>query len=282
MSDNPSLSDHAMITFHFTIAKPAEQWYRNVRKTNWKDYKDNTLPSEAQKLFPLRELNSPRELDSKAEEFTKCIMDAYKKSCPLKRAGNKNKPNPWWNENLKSLRRETRRLERKAKRSNQNADWDLFKESRKALKSEIRKSKRQSWRDLCERTEGLSPLARLYKILKWDSNSQLGSIEKPDGSFTNSPEETLQCMLDVHLSDPELPDPGAEVLDHGPILSGLEEVIVTGEKAKFAVDQFKPYKSPGGEGVYPILLQQGWETIEPVFLMICRASIKLGYIPKIW
>ena len=282
VSDNPSLSDHAMITFHFTIAKPAEQWYRNVRKTNWMDYKENTLPSEAQKLFPLRELNSPRELDSKAEEFTKCIMNAYKKSCPLKRAGNKNKPNPWWNENLKSLRRETRRLERKAKRSNQNADWDLFKESRKAFKSEIRKSKRQSWRDLCERTEGLSPLARLYKILKWDSNSQLGSIEKPDGSFTNSPEETLQCMLDVHLSDPVLPDPGAEVLDHSPILSGLEEVIVTGEKAKFAVDQFKPYKAPGGEGVYPILLQQGWETLEPVFLMICRASIKLGYIPKIW
>ena len=89
-------------------------------------------------------------------------------------------------------------------------------------------------------------------------------------------------MLDVHLSDPELPDPGAEVLDHSPILSGLEEVIVTGEKAKFAVDQFKPYKAPGGEGVYPILLQQGWETLEPVFLMICRASIKLGYIPKIW
>ena len=89
-------------------------------------------------------------------------------------------------------------------------------------------------------------------------------------------------MLDVHLSDPELPDPGAEVLDHNPILSGLEEVIVTGEKAKFAVDQFKPYKTPGGEGVYPILLQQGWETLEPVFLLICRASIKLGYIPKIW
>ena len=282
VSDNPSLSDHAMITFHFTITRPTQQWYRNVRKTNWKDYKESTLPAEVQKLYPLRELRSPMELDSKAEEFTKSIIDAYKKSCPLKRVGNKNKPNPWWNENLKSLRRETRRVERKAKRSNQGADWDLFKESRKAFKSEIRKSKRQSWRELCDQTEGLSPLARLYKILKWDSNSQLGSIEKPDGSFTNSPEETLQCMLDIHLSDPELPEPGAEVLDHSPMLSGPGEVIVTGEKAKYAVDQFKPYKSSGGDGVYPILLQEGWETLEPIFLLICRASLKLGHIPKIW
>jgi ribonuclease HI len=282
VSDNPSLSDHAMITFHFTIARPTEQWYRNVRKTNWKDYKESTLPAEINKLFPLSELRSISELDSKAEELTKSIIDAYKKSCPLKKAGNKHKPNPWWNEDLTSLRRESRRLGRKAKRSNQDADWDSFIESRKALKREIRKSKRQSWRDLCERTEGLHPLARLYKILKWDSNSQLGSIEKSDGSFTNSPEETLQCMLDVHLSDPELPGPGEEVLDHNPILSELGEEIVTVEKAKYAVELFKPYKSPGGDGVYPIMLQEGWETLEPIFLLICRASLKLGHIPKIW
>ena len=103
-----------------------------------------------------------------------------------------------------------------------------------------------------------------------------------DGSFTNSPEETLQCMLDIHLSDPELLEPGNEVLEHNPILSDLGEVIVTGEKAKYAADQFKPYKAPEGDGVHPILLQEGWETLEPVFLMICRASLKLGHIPKIW
>lgn len=282
VSDNPSLSDHAMITFHFTITRPTDIWYRNVRKTNWKDYKESSLPAEVNRLFPLREPGSNRELDSQAEELTKSIICAYEKSCPLIRAGNKHKQNPWWTEDLASLRRETRRVERKAKRTNLVTDWDLFKETRKALKSEIRKNKRQSWRDLCERTEGLAPLARLYKILKWDANSQLGSIEKSDGSFTNSPEETLQCMLDIHLSDPELPDPGNEVLEINPILSELGEVIVTGEKAKYAVEQFKPYKSPGGDGVYPIMLQEGWETLEPIFLMICRASLKLGHIPKIW
>ena len=56
VSDNPSLSDHAMITFHLTITSPAERWYRNVRKTNWKDFK-RFLPVERDKLLPLNEIS---------------------------------------------------------------------------------------------------------------------------------------------------------------------------------------------------------------------------------
>ena len=104
-------------------------------------------------------------------------------------------------------------------------------------------------------------------------NSQLGSIEKSDGNFTNSPEETLQCMLDTHLRDPEVTQLNEEVLDHNPIISDLGEEIFTEERARYAVDQFKPYKSPGGDGVYPIMLQAGWETLEPLYLEICKASI---------
>ena len=154
-------------------------------------------------------------------------------------------PNPWWNNNLSTLRQETKRLERKAKRSNNETDWDAFKESQKELKHHNRKSVRSSWRDLCEETDGLSPMVRLYKILKWDSNSQLGSIEKSDGSFTNSPEETLQYMLETHLKEPEEIEPDEAVLDHFPILSNLGYVIFSEEKARYAVEQFKPYKSPG-------------------------------------
>ena len=34
VSDKPSLSDHAMITFHFTKTSSADYWYRNVRKAS--------------------------------------------------------------------------------------------------------------------------------------------------------------------------------------------------------------------------------------------------------
>ena len=281
VSDKPSLSDHAMITFHFTKARSPEHWYRNVRKANWKDYK-TFLPEEISKLLPITEIRSIQELDYRAEAITKSIIDAYNKSNPLKKVGNKHDPNPWWSNELASLRKETRRLERKAHRSDQDVDWDAFIESRKAFKKEIRRARRMSWRELCEQTEGLPPLVRLYKILKWDSNSQLGSIEKSDGSFTNSPEETLKCMLDTHLGNPEGTEPNEEVLEHIPILSEMGEEIFTKEKAKYALDLFKPYKSPGSDGIYPIMIQEGWETLQPLYLEICKASVKLGHIPKIW
>ena len=281
VSDKPSFSDHAMITFHFTKARSADHWYRNVRKANWKDYK-KFLPVEIRELLPLVEIRSIQELDTIAEGITKSIINAYNKSCLLKKAGNKHGPNPWWNNELTTLRNQTTRLERKAKRTDQDADWDAFRDSRNAFKREIKKAKRLSWRELCEQTDGLPPLVRLYKILKWDSNSQLGCIEKPDGSFTNSPEETLQCMLDVHLGNPEVTNPNEEVLDHAPIYSDLGDEIFTEEKAQYAVNLFKPYKSPGGDGVYPIMLQEGWEILQPLYLKVCRASIKLGHIPKTW
>ena len=233
VSDRPSLSDHEIITFHFTIAKPPEQWYRNVRKTNWKDYQ-TYLSVETRNLLH-GEINSTNELDTLAEGVTKCINNAFKKSCQLKRVGNKHEPNPWWNEELASLKKETARLGRKAGRLNQEADWDSFKESRKTFKKEIRKAKRQSWRELCEQTEGLPPLARLYRILKWDANSKLGSIEKSDGSFTNSPEETLQCMLDIHLKNPEDPEP-AVVQSNIPLYYPMGEEIFTEEKARYALE----------------------------------------------
>ena len=244
VSDKPSLSDHAMITFHFTKTKQADSWYRNVRKSNWKDYK-KLLPIEISKILPFGEIRSTQDLDSWAELLTKNIIDTHVKSCPLKKAGNKHDPNPWWNNELSTLRNRTRRLERKAKRTDQETDWDAFRDARNAFKAEIRRTKRWSWRELCEQTEGLPPLVRLYKILKWDSNAQLGSIEKPDGSFTNSPEETLQCMLDVHLGEPEATEPDEERLDQTPIYSEMGNVIFTKERATYAVSQFKPYQITG-------------------------------------
>ena len=103
VSDNPSLSDHAMITFHFAIVKPKAHWFGNVRKTNWKDF-FLILPDERDKLLLQTEMRSIANLDSPAEALSKYMHNAYEKSSPLKKAGTKHDPNPWWNNNLSTLR----------------------------------------------------------------------------------------------------------------------------------------------------------------------------------
>ena len=67
-----------------------------------------------------------------------------------------------------------------------------------------------------------------------------------------------------------------------PLYYPMGEEIFTEEKARYALEQFKPYKSPSGDGVYPIMLQAGWETLEPIYLKMSKASLRLGHIPKVW
>jgi Reverse transcriptase (RNA-dependent DNA polymerase) len=64
--------------------------------------------------------------------------------------------------------------------------------------------------------------------------------------------------------------------------SPLADRIVTKEKLKWAVSSFKPYKCPGRDGIYPILLQEGLDVISPVLVKLFRASLASGYIPNAW
>ena len=39
--------------------------------------------------------------------------------------------------------------------------------------------------------------------------------------------------------------------------------IVTQRGVGWAIDSFAPYKSPGMDGIFPSLLQEGWEVLIP-------------------
>jgi len=58
--------------------------------------------------------------------------------------------------------------------------------------------------------------------------------------------------------------------------------VISYDKLKWAVFSFQPYKSPGNDGIIPIMLQQGFELLVGKLLMLLRASLALGYIPMSW
>jgi len=51
---------------------------------------------------------------------------------------------------------------------------------------------------------------------------------------------------------------------------------------QLAIKQFSPYKSPGVDGIYPALLQEGLAELTPFLLSIIRSSLALGHIPRLW
>jgi hypothetical protein len=62
----------------------------------------------------------------------------------------------------------------------------------------------------------------------------------------------------------------------------LSRRIVSYDKLKWAVFSFQPYKSPGMDGIMPIMLQQGFELLAGKCLKLLRASLAIGYITMSW
>ena len=58
--------------------------------------------------------------------------------------------------------------------------------------------------------------------------------------------------------------------------------IVTYRRVRWAIDSFAPYRSPGMDGIFLALLQEGWEILIPYLVRIFRACLATGYISAMW
>jgi hypothetical protein len=58
--------------------------------------------------------------------------------------------------------------------------------------------------------------------------------------------------------------------------------IVTYQRVGWVIDSFAPYKSPGMDGIFPDLLQEGREVLIPYLVRILRACLATGHVPAIW
>lgn len=62
----------------------------------------------------------------------------------------------------------------------------------------------------------------------------------------------------------------------------LANVIVTPDKVRWAIGSFKPYKSPGPDGIYPVLLKKAGRAVVGPLTRLVRASLMLGHVPAAW
>jgi len=58
--------------------------------------------------------------------------------------------------------------------------------------------------------------------------------------------------------------------------------MVAYRRVEWAMDSFVSCKSPGVDGIFQALLQDGWEVVIPYLVRIFRACLATGYGPAIW
>jgi hypothetical protein len=224
---------------------------------------------------------SAEALEQASDQLRTKIISSFEKSCPLRKPRS-NKDVPWWNKDIHSLRKTARKLFNRAKTTQ---DWDSYRRALTEYNKALRKAKRSTWRDFCGKVNDTPTVARLHKILEKDHSNGIGELKKPNGEFTQSEDETLQLLLETHF-------PGCMTTNEDDELQGvnrprtqvrkLANKLFTQEKVEWAVKSFKPFKSPGGDGIYPIFLQKGLEILGKEMMEMFRASLIWGYIPQTW
>lgn len=281
VSGENSMSDHKHIRFEIEtgiVSSPV--LYRNPKATDWPKYRA-TLKALTEDLP--KSIKSPQELEIAVSLLTKGITDAYEISCPIKNTSS-NRKTPWWSNNLERLRTETRKLFNRAK---EPAGWIRYQKALTEYNREIRKAKRASWRLFCEEVNNTPQGARLHKMLAKAPTNQIGLLKKPDGTYTNSEEESLQLLSKIHF-----PDSTDIIVRDGPPQDSPPRRpkheawnraarIFRPHQIIWAIKSFKPYKSAGEDGIFPALLQQGLDILSPHLVKIFRTSFAWGIIPEL-
>jgi len=101
---------------------------------------------------------------------------------------------------------------------------------------------------------------------------------------TQSAGETLELLLTTHFPNSEVTQefaaPAAALLARRSE-GRLAARVVTYRRVEWAIDSFAPYRSPGVDGIFPALLQEGQEAVIPYLVRIFFAYLSIGYVPAI-
>lgn len=269
-----TLSDHQYIEFSIsnwtqTVDAEADLPKWNVRKLDERKFNDCIRrQKERNGTF----LNS---LDDDVGLKVNFMVDTIKKACDasmprIQQYNTRRQPVYWWTNEIGVLRKKCLAARR---RSTRNPDDDRLKEeykmARKVLRAEIRKSKREKWKELCEEVD-IDPWGKPYKIItkKIGNRKPIPGIKEPNWAA-----EIVKSLFPVNTRG----------------LIGSPKLVPTVNITPFNIDELlaeckklKNGKSPGPDGIPNEALRLVSETWPELLLQSFNACVQNGVYPQQW
>lgn len=316
-------SDHKPILMELMATKPAAGRAIIKTSTNWKKYATIVEKNLTALDIVFSQAVTKEGLDLAATTFGRVLGDAYR-ICTRSRTVTCNFKREWYSKELENLKRKINRLQSKLKRAQLSGNAALhqitlieYKLERNNYKKLCSKQKFKKWKQMAEGLEEIKDTARLQKILEKRSSSNLGTVRKPDGSYTTSIEETQEELMKTHLPGcirledqappsirsmspamiTELKSTSSSIWFHNQEQSASQqsatsETCTDTEREidnmtsvgnlEWAIASFKPNKAPGPDGITPNMLKKaGPSVLNPLRHMFAN-SAKLGHIPEEW
>ena len=167
------VSDHKCISLNLNLKSEANPQkkikFRKTRGIDIMKFRNDLSVHISEKRKVIRSQHDPtRHLDELVELYNSIssVLDAHApekyKNVILR------KPTPWTNADIKDLKTEKRKAEKKWRKSRQQGDWEIFKEKRNAMNLYLNKSKSDDLKEKIKRSQGDSK--SMFKILNASLN----------------------------------------------------------------------------------------------------------------
>ena len=286
-----SLSDHVLIEFIIRLnedkikVRPIRTF--NKKKCDWNAYraavKENmkSFSKYTNKSYRNLHKQSLIDLNTQINKLNNILHDCFIKSCPPTFIKN-NKRLSWWSKNITEA--ETELINARFDHETDPHNIELqsrYNEAHKALQSLITTESNENWKAFCTGLQKQKDVSKICKSLLGNKNCNLSALRKSDGSYTETPKETLELLsVSLYTSDA----PNLEDLKPCESTITLEEInsIISISRLDEAIMQLKKNKSPGHDSISNEMLTEAYEIIKVPLLNIMKLSLIHAQVPTAW
>ena len=263
-----SLSDHTIWEIHYcknNIASTPEAY--KFKSANWEIIR-KTLDQKLHKINTAWDNVGSTELDRYTDQFTSIIQEVIRKCIPKAKSS---KQAMWWSPELTS-------------------EWNKPQNDQTVLEEAILKAKSDHWKQFIEANSSLGDAHLRRKLVSLGPHcSAQATVEKEDGSFTASSEETASYLLHQWFRFPAVDPTKQRFLGfYRQVLSKLESEAV--ERIEpFAIKEvleviasLRTDTCPGHDEIPTIFIQQTAEVLAPYLCDIFNISLGINHTSRIW
>jgi len=284
-STTDGFSDHRTVktTLHIGEKPRLIEKARNWRKADWSNIQKavKVLLRNTYWKPIVWEETSIEDLDYLVCRFSSELLEITNEWVPTSRRGTLRKP--WWSDEIASQHRKTKRMFRKAERSQNEIRKTMLtveaKRERRTLKRMIRQAKRTSWIEFVTN----SPRDDLWKTFKRvtrpKTSCTISYIKTSNGTILSDPEKIMDELAGKFFPSnadcsSQRNSPATRQLAAAPPASE--------EEVKKAVFKGKPFGAPGLDGIPNVLLRRLYPILKDSIAGIFNAVLRLQHFPRIW
>jgi ribonuclease HI len=287
--EDKNSSDHHFITYKITPSNGiGKTKFRDIAKTDWKKFQEVLAKNMENSSDILNDLESEDKIDEAAERLADNVTRAFNSACVETYVSNKIRSPPWETAEVREANAGIKHRLRRARGTKSDKDWSELRSHQAEYNRLVGRTKTKKFKEFCKNMEAKSSSKRISAIIKNNKTTRLGTVRKPDGSLTESPEDTIDIMTKTHFErgiSGDEPSKNRQTAENSPTVPNNDwdiDSIFSERRVEKSLMEFDGLKAAGPDGIRPIMLQKGLPLISRAYADIAKASFKSGHVPACW